>query len=111
MELKGHGLFGCVLIKKRRYWPAGVPGEGIDNFFKMDGVNVGDYHAFSRTMDGIPYNIWGMKEPGYVMKMMACGGILKVWEHCKETSGKWIEGGVEVFKQFCYACPLDWHFK
>jgi hypothetical protein len=110
VELKRHGLFGCALIKKRRFWLAGVPGDAIDDFFRTEGVEVGDCRAISGTMDGIPYNFWGMKEPDYVMKMMACGGMLKVFDHCKETSHKWIEGGVECFKRFCYACPFDWHF-
>ena len=111
VELKRHGLFGCALIKKRRFWPAKVPGDAIDDFFRTEGVEVGDCHAISGTMDGIPYNFWGMKEPDYVMKMMACGGLLEVLEHCKETSRKWVENGVECFKRFRYACPFDWHFR
>jgi hypothetical protein len=29
IELRKNGLFGCALIKKRRYWPAGVPGDAM----------------------------------------------------------------------------------
>jgi hypothetical protein len=27
IQLHKNGLFGCALIKKRRYWPDGVPGD------------------------------------------------------------------------------------
>jgi len=110
-ELRKYGLFGCALIKKRRYWPAGVPGDAMQNFFDEDGVDVGDCHAIAGTQDGILYNLWGMKEPDYVMRMMATGGPLTAFESCKETVRRWIDGGVEVVRRFRYACPFDWHFR
>ncbi len=42
----------------------------------FDGKEVGSIDAVAGTLDGIPYNIWCMKEPGYVMRMMAPGGAL-----------------------------------
>jgi len=59
IELRKNGLFGCVLIKKWRYWPAGIPGDTMQQFFDAEGVNVGDYHAIAGTMDGAAYNLWG----------------------------------------------------
>jgi hypothetical protein len=111
IELRKNGLFGFALIKKRRYWPAGVPGDAMQSFFDEDGVNVGDNHAISGTMDGVPYNLWGMKEPDYVMRMMATGEPMSALESCKETVRKWMENGVEVVRRFRYACPFDWHFR
>jgi hypothetical protein len=46
----------------------------MQDFFDEDGVDVGDCHAIAGTQDGILYNLWGMKEPDYVMHMMATGG-------------------------------------
>jgi len=80
IELKRNGLFGCALVKKRRYWPANVPGDAMDEHFAMDGVQVGDCDAITGTIDGIPYNLWGMKEPDYTMKMMVCGGSLQAFD-------------------------------
>jgi hypothetical protein len=111
IELRKNGLFGCALIKKRRYWPAGVPGDAMQQFFDADGVNVGDNHAIAGTMNGVMYNLWGMKEPDYVMRMMATGGPLAGYETCKEALRKWTEGGIEVVRRFRYACPFDWHFR
>ena len=98
VELKRNGLFGCALIKKRRYWPTGVPGEAMDRFMSEDGVQVGEFNAISGTMDGVPYNLWAMKEPDYVMKMMACGGLLQALDLCKETVRKWKENGLKVVR-------------
>ena len=89
----------------------GVPGDAMQRFFNEEGVNVGDNHAISGTMDGVPYNLWGMKEPDYVMRMMATGGPLSALESCKETVRKWVEAGVEVVHRFRYACPFDWQFR
>jgi len=54
----------------------------MQQFFDADGVNVGDNHAIAGTMDGVTHNLWGMKEPDYVMRMMAMGGPLAVFDTC-----------------------------
>ena len=104
IELHKNGLFGCTLIKKRRYWPAGVLGDAMQQFFVVDGVNVGDNHAISGMQDGVVYNLWGMKEPDYVMMMMLSGGPLTAYDTCKEVVRKWMEGGIKVVCRFRYAC-------
>ncbi len=35
IQLKKVGMFACVVIKKRRYWPAFVPGEAINREFEI----------------------------------------------------------------------------
>jgi hypothetical protein len=109
VELRKRGLFSCALIKKRRYWPTLVPGDTMQQYFEE--MDVGDTDAVSGTLDGVPYNIWGMKEPDYVMKMMATGGALLADDTCKEAARTWKEGGVEKSKKFNYTKPIDWHFK
>jgi hypothetical protein len=37
------GVYGAALIKKRRYWSAGVPGAAIDEYFAPK--EVGDVDA------------------------------------------------------------------
>jgi hypothetical protein len=106
IELQKNGLFGCALIKKRRYWPAGVPGDAMQQLFDADGVNVGDNHAIAGTMDGVAYNLWRMKEPDYVMRMMASGGLFAAYETSREAVRKWMEDGIEVVRRFKYACPF-----
>ncbi|MFN9938499.1 MAG: hypothetical protein ACK56I_03405, partial [bacterium] len=62
-DLQKVGVYSCALIKKRKYWPKGVPGEAMQSFFDADGVNVGDCHAIQGMMEGTTYNLWEMKEP------------------------------------------------
>jgi len=76
-----------------------------------DEVNIRDNHAIAGTMDGVAYNLWGMKEPDYVMRKMATGGPLAAYDMCKEALRKWTESGIEVVRRFRYACPFDWHFR
>jgi hypothetical protein len=47
VELKKVGIFACAVIKKRRYWPAFVPGEAINRQFDNLGLGVGDSLAIS----------------------------------------------------------------
>jgi hypothetical protein len=80
-------------------------------FFDDDGVQVGNFNAVMGRWDGIDYNVWVMKEPDYIMKMMSCSGPLRSDENCKEAKRTWMENGVKVACRFHYPCPIDWHFK
>ena len=107
-DLQKVGVYSCALIKKRKFWPKGVPGEAMQSHF--DGMNVGDCDAIQGVMEGTTYNLWGMKEPDYVMRMMATGGPLDANDSCRTASHRWNEAGVEVHRTFKYKCPYDWHF-
>ncbi len=100
VELKKVGIFACAVIKKRRYWPAFFPGEAINRQFNNLGLGVGDLLAISGKLDGEDYFLWGLKEPSYVMKMMAMRGPLLVNEGCGEQKPRWTEGGVESVQMF-----------
>ena len=56
---------------------------------------------------GVPYTLWGMKEPDYVMRMMASGGPLSVTTGCRTTTRR-VDGTTTSFQ---YTCPYDWHFR
>ena len=92
VKLRRRGLFACSLIKKRRYWSTLVAGDAMQQYFEAK--EVGDVDAVAGTLDGIPYNIWCMKEPDYVMHMMATGGALLADKNCKEVTRSWMENGV-----------------
>ncbi len=47
VELKKVGLFACAVIKRRRYWPAYVPGEAFNAQFTDLGMGVGEWLAIS----------------------------------------------------------------
>ena len=55
------GVFGSVIIKKRRYWPKGVPAEEI--IWHMQNKEVGDVKAVQGSIRGKRYNIMAIKDP------------------------------------------------
>ena len=57
-----------------------------DNFGE---VEVWEIDFIQVTVYDVIYNLWGMKEPNYVMRMMATGGRLLADDTCKETVRIW----------------------
>ncbi len=51
----------------------------------MAGREVRDVNAVQGTIEGMPYNLWTMKEPDYIMKIMATSGSLIAGETCRST--------------------------
>ena len=51
-----------------------------DNFGE---VEMGETDAIHRTVDDVIYNLWGMKDPNYVMSMMDTDGRLFADDACK----------------------------
>ena len=112
IELQKVGVYSCALIKKQKYWPTLVPGEAMQRFFDEEGIEMGGTHAIQGVFEGTTYNLWGMKEPDYVMRMMATGGPLAALDSCKMAKRRWRgEGGVDCSRTFQYTCPFDWHFR
>jgi hypothetical protein len=97
-------LYSGALIKKRRFWPSLVPGNAIDNQFS--GKSTCDCEAISGILNASPYTIWCMKEPDYVMKIMATGGMLEEDDTCRRT----FCGTGDQAARCCYKKPFDWHF-
>ena len=55
-------------MKKLCYWTKFIPGNMIGDYFTLQEVDTSDLiHGF---LDGIPYNILCMKNPGHSMKIM-----------------------------------------
>ena len=81
IQLKKNGVFACAVIKKRSYWPYMVPGKEMGDH----SGEVGETDAIQGTVDDVIYSLWGMKEPKYVMRIMATGGRLLVDDTYKET--------------------------
>ena len=56
------------------YWPKGVPGDAIDEYFANK--NIGDCATLEVFFEGKPLLIHCMKEEKYVMKFMSSFGNL-----------------------------------
>jgi hypothetical protein len=100
VQLKMVGMVACAVIKKRQYWPAFVSNEAISREFDNLELKVGDSLATSRKLDSEEYFFWALKEPSYIMKMMATGGPLLANDSCEEQKRRWTEGGVERIGTF-----------
>ena len=69
VALAEKGVYAAALIKKRRYWPKGVPRDAIKTYFANK--EVGNNKMFeSKSASGKSFRIFCMKEPDYTMKVM-----------------------------------------
>ena len=71
IELK-RGVFVSSLIMKQKYWPKYIDGDSIDAHF--EGKQVGAVDSLLGQMHNIPFHVFGMKEPDYIMKLMSTYG-------------------------------------
>ena len=72
IELRKKGVFASALIKKQQYWPKYIKGDEIKAHF--NDKNVGDTDSWAGTFDNIPFHVYAMKEPDYVMSLMSTYG-------------------------------------
>ena len=105
-ELKMRGVFASALIKKRRYWPKYIRGEEIKTHF--ENKEVGDVDSWKGNLQGVPFHVYCMKEPDYVMSLMSTYGTNE--RTGKLTSRKWKENGVVKTKTFSYPEVVANHF-
>lgn len=75
IQLRQKGVFAAAVIKKRRYWPKYIKGDEIRQHF--DNQQVGDANALAGTLNGVPFHLFAMKEPDYVMTLMSTYGTME----------------------------------
>jgi hypothetical protein len=91
LHLHDLGVFGQSLIKKRKYWPKGVPGEQIDKYF--EGKPLGFVKTLRQDMEGIPFNVHCTRDDRFVTKLMSTHGLLaEVEDHktYRQKDGEWV---------------------
>ena len=91
------GVFAGALIKKRRYWPKHIDGDGIDEYFKDK--EVGENDTFGGELSGVKYMIMCMKEPDYKMKIMSIYGTQTVKDGQRESKRIYTRNGETETKQ------------
>ena len=72
LELEKRGVYASALIKKHKYWLKYIDGDSIDAYF--EGKEVGSIDSLPGKMHNVPFHIFAMKEPDYVMKLMSTYG-------------------------------------
>ena len=106
--LRQQGVFASALIKKRKYWPKYVPGEAMNEH--MASKQVGECDSLKGTLDGVPYDLFTLKEPDYTMKLMSTYGGLIVPKNQKISKRVWKERGETKTTTFQYTEPFANHF-
>ena len=83
-------LIMSAVIRKRRYWPKHVPGPAIEAHFGS--MKIGETDSIKGQLDGIPYDLFVMKDVDYTMKLMSTYGALiedpKSEEKLRSVEGK-----------------------
>ena len=84
---KKTGVYASALIKKRQYWPKYIKGDVIRQHF--DDKAVGDCDSWKGNMDEVPFHVYAMKEPDYIMSLMSTYGTNL--RSGKETFCEWVD--------------------
>ena len=107
VELKKRGVYASALIKKRKYWPKYIKGDAIRDHFTDK--NVGDCDSWKGSMEEVPFHVYAMKEPDYVMSLMSTYGTNQ--RSGKETTREWVDGSGNSQKhKFNYPEVVGNHF-
>ena len=72
VEFKKRGIYASALIKKRKYWPKYIKGDVIRQHF--DEKAVSDCDSWKGNMEEVPFHVYTMKEPDYLMSLMSTYG-------------------------------------
>ena len=99
IELKKRGVYASALIKKCKYWPKHIKGAEIKVHF--DDKDVRDCDSWKGMMEEVPFHVYAMKEPDYIMSLMSTYGTnLRTG---KEKSREWVDSsGVKKNGKFHY---------
>jgi hypothetical protein len=108
LELQKVGVFADSVIKKGRYWPKYIRGDEIKEHF--DDKEVGDTDCLKGTLDNIPFGIHCMKEPDYVMALMASYGTQDLNNEGETERNYKNDAGEMVRKRFNYTELFYNHF-
>ena len=87
VEIKKRGIYASALIKKRTYWPKYIKGDVIRQHF--DDKAVGNCDSWKGNMDEVPFHVYAMKEPDYIMSLMSTYGTNL--RSAKEACHEWVD--------------------
>ena len=107
IELRKKEVFASALVKKQRYQPKYIKADASKAHFKNK--NMGDADSWAGTLDNIPFHVYTMKEPDYVMSHMSTYGT-NAHDNGNETRHDWKEGAMMKSVTFKYAEVIHNHF-
>jgi len=98
IRLKINGVFALSLIKKRRYWGKGVPGDAMND--RLKGKPIGSTDAIHGKKDGVNYHFFMQNDKDYTMKLMGTYSSLHVNEDSKRNRRHTIDDTGKATTQF-----------
>lgn len=114
IELKKMGVYASALVKKKRYWPKYVKGDEIAKYFEEKAV--GTTERLPGMLDGEKFDLFAMKDGGYVMTLMSTYGSLQVRDNQKESVRDCSNVEATKFKyteiianHFVFCAAVDFH--
>ena len=111
--LLGFGVYTVALIKKRKYWPKGVPGDAIDQYFSDNDVTYVDIlDAITEEGPEVKsFKISCFNELEYVMKIMATWMTLEELDGLDTSREYKGRDGHSLARLFKYCHPFVLHLR
>jgi Transposase IS4 len=109
IELSLVGVYSSAVIKKRRYWPKCIVGEGINQHFQT--TEVGQCDSLPGTLSVKAFSIFCIKEENYTMKLMDTYGALVEIDECKILRLLTAVNSEKFIKSFNNTEPFHNHLK
>ena len=103
--LKKKGVFASALVKKRRYWPKHIKGDGIKT--ELENIEVGTTKRLPGELAGVKFDLFCLKEPDYIMILMSTYGSLSCNVNQRD-SVRIVNGVPKIFK---YNVVVGNHYK
>ena len=103
------GIYSSAVIKKRRYWPKCIDGEGINQHFQTK--EVGQCDSLPGTLYVKAFSLFCMKEGNYTIKLLAMYGALVEIDVSKTLRPLTPVNNEKFIKSFNYTEPFHNHFK
>ena len=107
------GVYAAALIKKRKYWPKGVPGDAIDQYFSDNDVTYVDI-LDAITEEGPEVNSFKIScfnELEYVMNIMATWMTLEELDGADTRREYKERDGQSLARLFKYCHPFVLHLR
>ncbi len=106
VQLRKKGLFGCMVVKKKRYWPKGVPGDDV--IAHMLEKEVGAAAVAELEWNKQAIRLFAVREPDYVFQMISTFGVSDA--SVTPRVRYWQADGQTIFKTIFYPIPVDQYY-
>jgi Transposase IS4 len=109
LELRKNGIFAAAVIRKHWYWLKYIRGDKLAAYFEDKAF--GSYDCIGGTLNNVQFSVHCLKEPDYVMFLMATYGTDKRMSDQGTTRSVKNVDGTTAVVSFNYPELFSYHFK